>query len=221
MIDADGRIVTPKRSWDKVKSDIESAIAAGGTSVQGASNAFTRANFDTFGPIPGSVRSEDKVLSFRSLMMGGIAYVDAPLVKYRWHGGNVTFNRISTYSFKEYVGRQKWKYSEQLAYYAAFRRDVEVAADKGIIQREDSIRYLNLIDRETAMRNAYLDYLKGTTLDRIRMKRRIPLFEQILCKEKNRRLMHGAMIPGLVPFAMLWMRVRDRYLFPKSKAGAN
>ena len=57
--------------------------------VLGASQAWDRTVFETFGPLPESIRAEDYALEFRSALLGKIAYVDEPLVRYRRHGSTI------------------------------------------------------------------------------------------------------------------------------------
>lgn len=56
--------------------------------VLGATHAFHRKVFDTFGPLPTSLIQEDVALAWRSTMLGGILYIDKPLVCYRRHDEN-------------------------------------------------------------------------------------------------------------------------------------
>ena len=57
--------------------------------VLGAVHAFHRRSYEIFGPIPGHLIQEDVALAWRSLLLGGFAYVDEPLVAYRRHSGNL------------------------------------------------------------------------------------------------------------------------------------
>jgi glycosyltransferase involved in cell wall biosynthesis len=57
--------------------------------IHGATHAFGRDLFLEFGPLNNDVFYEDKVLSFRSLLIGSFAYVPRKLVRYRTHSGNL------------------------------------------------------------------------------------------------------------------------------------
>jgi hypothetical protein len=52
----------------------------------GATAAWDRELFEHFGPIPEECRVEDGVLFFRAALLGDIAYVDEPLIRYRTGG---------------------------------------------------------------------------------------------------------------------------------------
>jgi len=79
--------------------------------MNGATHAWHKSLFEIFGPLREDVVSEDKVIGFRSLLLGQkIGYIEKILVKYRSHVGNVTsgstnlatlWQKIST--FKSYI----------------------------------------------------------------------------------------------------------------------
>lgn len=62
---------------------ILSQIKNGGSKVFGASAAWTKRIFNVFGPMPLYGLWEDKVLSFRAAILGGICYNDIPVIRYR------------------------------------------------------------------------------------------------------------------------------------------
>ena len=58
--------------------------------VLGCSHAWSRKVFDEFGPLqPGTIH-EDRVIPFRSELLGGIEFISEPLVKYRVHENNLS-----------------------------------------------------------------------------------------------------------------------------------
>lgn len=58
--------------------------------VIGASHAWSREVFDTFGPITHARAYEDLVIAFRSMLLGELRYVAQPLVRYRVGIGNLS-----------------------------------------------------------------------------------------------------------------------------------
>lgn len=52
----------------------------------GATALYDRRILDVFGPLPATAQIEDGPMFFRAALLGGIAYVDAPLVNYRVGG---------------------------------------------------------------------------------------------------------------------------------------
>ncbi len=71
--------------------DFKGIIQAGSTGVLGATAAWDREVFTTFGDVPGDVRNEDGQLAFRAGLLKGIAYLNQPLVQYRTHGDNISY----------------------------------------------------------------------------------------------------------------------------------
>ena len=55
----------------------------------GCSAAWSKDNWEYFGPINRDVNAEDEVLSYRACLRGGVAFVDAELVDYRQHDSNL------------------------------------------------------------------------------------------------------------------------------------
>ncbi len=55
--------------------------------VIGATHAWSRAAWQHFGPIRVAGTYEDLVMVFRAALLGGVRYIDAPLVDYRWGSG--------------------------------------------------------------------------------------------------------------------------------------
>lgn len=56
----------------------------------GNSHAWSARVFEKFGAILPDTVYEDRVIPFRSYLLGGIKYVSTPLVKYRLHGSNLS-----------------------------------------------------------------------------------------------------------------------------------
>ena len=57
--------------------------------VNGCTNSWSPSLFRYFGPLRSDL--EDLVLSFRTVAIGSMLYIDKPLVKYRRHGDNSSF----------------------------------------------------------------------------------------------------------------------------------
>lgn len=58
--------------------------------VLGCTAAYRRGIFETCGPLKKNVVNEDSALSLRASILGGIHYIEAPLVLYRVHGKNLS-----------------------------------------------------------------------------------------------------------------------------------
>lgn len=67
----------------------------------GSSHAWTRRVFDLFGDLPEWLPAEDKVIGFRSAMLGGVATIDRPLVRYRVHPHSISARNSMVKSAKQ------------------------------------------------------------------------------------------------------------------------
>lgn len=66
------------------------SIATSVSLVIGATHAWTRDIFRVFGPIMHAHAYEDLVIAYRSALLGGLHYIDQPLVKYRVGNGGLS-----------------------------------------------------------------------------------------------------------------------------------
>lgn len=101
MMDANGRTIdTP--SWVYRGHHDLASIAGGFSETIGASSAFTRDLIEAFpGFVPGLIY-EDRVLGWRSLLLGGlISFYDRKTIKYRVAGG---VSRTAPLDLKDYLG---------------------------------------------------------------------------------------------------------------------
>lgn len=93
--------------------------------VVGCTHAWSPKLFEYFGSLNSDL--EDLVLSFRSLAIGEILYVNQPLIKYRRHGSNVSFfagwDDTSSYDHRE--KRLRWVNAKSVEAYKNFLSDLE------------------------------------------------------------------------------------------------
>lgn len=124
-IDADGR-----RMDFVPRSD----ILAGITPLQklrrrhdliGATMGWSREVYDRFGPISDIARFHDYPIAFRALLLGGVAFVDEPLVLYR--NGGVSQREVQTWGHRYFYGERLRYMRWDLEYYRSYRRDMETA----------------------------------------------------------------------------------------------
>ena len=81
-IDAHGTELSVKDSFEP--RFLEPAhMARIGRAVVGCSEAWTRRLWDRFGPLPDHIVNEDRVVTFRAVLAGGVGYVPEPLVRRR------------------------------------------------------------------------------------------------------------------------------------------
>jgi glycosyltransferase involved in cell wall biosynthesis len=108
--------------------------------VCGCSHAWSPELFNYFGPLNSDL--EDLVLSFRSLAIGQMLYIQQPLVKYRRHGGNVSFfaGGDDTTSFAHRESRLRWVDEQTVRAYDNMLADLEILHRQGRIPSADRDR---------------------------------------------------------------------------------
>jgi hypothetical protein len=97
--------------------------------VTGATHAWRREVFDRFGPLRAGVMFEDMAITFRSLALGRLCKIHEPLVLYRRHGANLSFNRAdsrhTSLTALQAVKRKEQKYlGGYLTGYKAMKSDL-------------------------------------------------------------------------------------------------
>ncbi len=81
-------------------------MAVSGALIIGATSAFTRNIEEIFGLITYSKCIEDLVTGFRSALIGGLEFMDEPLVLYRSESGITARSGRKNQSFDEFLGRK-------------------------------------------------------------------------------------------------------------------
>lgn len=131
------------------KADDLLAVAGGFGIHIGATGAYRMAVFERFGPLVERQAYEDLVLGFRARLLGKLAYIESPLVRYRIDTGLSrkqkpleravrTKNRIRSLELKRAVYRQR------LADYRAFvglEPAVIEAMEAGVRDAEDRLSF--------------------------------------------------------------------------------
>lgn len=150
--------------------------------VNGCTHAWSPYIFKYLGPIKSDL--EDVVLSFRTLAIGQMMYLDKPLVKYRRHTGNVSFlaerkNDINSFEHRE--KRLKWVDEQYINAYDNMISDIETLNKKGkinnqykteLIKKALSERYFYLLEikmMDSSFINRNLSLLKALFKCRLRL----------------------------------------------------
>jgi len=125
--------------------------------VHGCSHAWHRKVFDVFGPLSSDVGAEDLVIPFRSALLGGICYLDAPLVLYRQHTMRYGIGK-SKYSLKRYLTSFQNTIFMLQAVYRNRLRDIDCIENqhggdgKALVRiREVTMRQLREAERAAAL----------------------------------------------------------------------
>jgi glycosyltransferase involved in cell wall biosynthesis len=119
------------RTLKTLDGDLLNFLATRQPAVCGCTHAWTPELFRYFGPLKSDL--EDLVLSFRSLAIGKILHIQQPLVKYRRHGGNVSFfaGGDDSLSFQHREKRLRWVDEQTVRAYDNMLADIEVLHAKG------------------------------------------------------------------------------------------
>jgi glycosyltransferase involved in cell wall biosynthesis len=120
-----------KRPLKLLEGDLHTFLLTRQPAVCGCSHAISPELFNYFGPLISGL--EDLVLSFRSLAIGQILYIQEPLVNYRRHGANVSFfaGGDDTRSFAHREKRLRWVNDQTVKAYDNMLADIEVLQKKG------------------------------------------------------------------------------------------
>ena len=120
--------------------------------VNGCSHAWSRELFDQFGQLSSDL--EDLVLTFRTLSIGQILYIDTPLLKYRRHGNNLSFlaERDDTLTFEHREERLRWVDEQTVKAYSNIIMDIDTLSQKNKIS---SSYHKQLITEAKRVRDFY------------------------------------------------------------------
>ncbi|MBQ9591385.1 MAG: glycosyltransferase [Paludibacteraceae bacterium] len=99
----------------------------------GPSRIFSKRVFDVFGMLDDDCQTEDTTLTFRSILLGGVAMVAEVGVLYRWHGNNIS-------SYESLMTR-----IDPRLIYKQYRRDLKTAYGKGLISTGQYVRIWRMI----------------------------------------------------------------------------
>lgn len=136
---SEGFIGEPQGRFDHRKATIANFVRRREPSVRGSTHAVSKKLDSVFGPLPESVTYEDTALAFRTVLVGGLfTFINAPLVKYRRHGSNITFalhevRPSSVAAFKDFQQKQRYELDRFIELYKCFASDAERAMQQGLI----------------------------------------------------------------------------------------
>jgi glycosyltransferase involved in cell wall biosynthesis len=136
-----------------MEGDMLSFLSRKSPAVFGSTHAWSPKLFNYFGPLTADL--EDLVLSFRTLAIGKMIYINEPLVKYRKHENNVSFHLSdggNALSFEERERRLRWTDEKTVRAYENIVNDIETLYIKGKIT--DGYRK-QLIDEAYRISNYY------------------------------------------------------------------
>ena len=134
-----GKLEDPRAFWT-LEGGLYEYLSLKTPVVNGCTHAWSPKLFDFFGPISSDL--EDLVLSFRTLAIGQLLYVNQPMIKYRRHEQNVSFlaERDDTLSFEHREKRLRWVDEKHVTAYDNMIADIETLFAKRCISASDRDR---------------------------------------------------------------------------------
>lgn len=139
--------------------------------IPGATMAITRRLMDFFGPFPQENGYEDLILGLRSMLLGGVAFLNEALVKYRRHDRNMFFTPLSSMIHDEntlkifrtsYARRMK----DLSNSYNAMVSDIQNAFEKGAVEKAMASRWIRSAKRQALIYRLRGEYQMSFLLDR-------------------------------------------------------
>jgi glycosyltransferase involved in cell wall biosynthesis len=123
-------------------SHIKSYLRSNGPVVLGCTAAYSRTLFDRFGLLPPELVFEDMALTFRSLLSGGLSFIDRPLVFYRLHSNNIHHSNHDEYvqTWADLLvdeEKKKTILKRKLSVAKSFRADLSKALDMALLEKPD------------------------------------------------------------------------------------
>jgi glycosyltransferase involved in cell wall biosynthesis len=117
--------------FQEVKGRLFEFLATNLPVVNGCTHAWSPELFNYFGPLQADL--EDLTLSFRTLAIGTMIYVNEPLVKYRRHEANVSFSAggDDCRSFEHREKRLRWVDEKTIMAYDNMLADIATLCAKG------------------------------------------------------------------------------------------
>ena len=148
-------------------TDIEAYLVTGG--VCGCSHAWHRRTFDIFGPmLPGTVY-EDKVIPFRSILLGEIRYIDEPLVLYRRHSQSITGPRACPSTDLDAVAQVVKRQNRRLITLKNYERDLLHENDAIRVDADVRKRLAASVHRRIRRMELEIAFNEGAFRDRVRV----------------------------------------------------
>lgn len=135
--------------------------------VNGCAHAWSPSLFRYFGPLKSDL--EDLVLSFRTLAIGEMLYVNRPLVKYRRHENNVSFfaGGDDTRSFEHRERRLLWVNKQTVAAYDTMLGDIEMCFKDGRISTSEYERLIKELKRVQTYYVVELQMMERSLISRL------------------------------------------------------
>lgn len=140
-------------------------IQVGAHGSWGCALGWDRKIYDLFGDIPTSPVGEDAFIPFRCALVDGFAYIPEPLVKYRDHGGNISFwarEKLASRQDLVKLGREILEFEMDM--HKCWLQDLRVAAEQGLLSAEEVTWASKTLVRHIAVSKYLINLLQAKIL---------------------------------------------------------
>lgn len=140
--------------------------------ILGATAAWHRGLVERFGPLPPAVAYEDMALGFRARLLGGMIFIDDPLVLYRLHDANLhnwdacaptTLAFLRAEEKRRRVGLER-----RLAAVQSFHADLRTATSQRLLTPFELREISTAVDAFAHFHELELDFRGSSWLGRLR-----------------------------------------------------
>ena len=152
---------------DLSSHDLPQMIRVGGAKVAGPSHAWRREVFDVFGPLPSDAYSEDRVIPFRSALLGRVKWVPKVWARYRLHDSSISSTNRYTVDLSVYNKARLAPFLRTAATFRSFQLDLKTALRVGLISASDYEQYSRFVSAEAAQLSKYIRAWDSSYLDRV------------------------------------------------------
>lgn len=139
--------------------------------ITGCTAAWHRKLFEHFGPLPLDVVYEDMALGFRSRLLGGMAFIDDPLVLYRLHDANLHNTDMDAPVTVEFLRdeekRRKVGLERRLTAAKSFRADLKTARSQALLGATELNELSSAVDSFARSNELEVDFRNASWLGRL------------------------------------------------------
>lgn len=149
-------------SWQRIK-DRDPRIFL---NYPGCTNSCTRDSFEIFGKLKEGIQQEDILLQLRSALIGGVGFVNEPLIKYRMT--TISVSRLNYSTSTQRVEKMRKYLSSYNEAFEQFKKECVLACQMGYISPSDRDWALTACTRRVRTIRMELSFWQGGFRNRIK-----------------------------------------------------
>lgn len=170
--------------------------------VTGCTHAWARRLFDELGPLPPDIVFEDMALSFRTMAIGEMWSLNAPLVLYRRHSANASFHasdsdQLDKDDFAKRDAKELYIWEKYLAGYRAYAKDLQTLRSRARIDAEVFEKCSQAVAKQVSRYQNRIRFRKARWPGKFRHLGLMPVHGESLAFISKQ-------VPRLLPDPLLW-----------------